>query len=369
MGCTPNSRWQILKANHDDVGHFGFDKTLERIRSNYWFPKMRRFVKKYVSACLECAHHKLPSGQHRGHLHPIDKVQVPFHTVHIDHLGPFNKSKKKNCYILVIIDAFTKFVSLSAVKSTKSSESIKVIKQHISYFGTPTRLISDQGSGFTSKKFKKFIESAGIKHILNAVATPRANGQVERCNRTILASLGAMTHGKDPRTWDQYLADVQLGINTTVHDVTKKSPTGLLFGRRVINPSQGKMNDVITESGDGLIDKPLDDIRAEAETRIERQNIISKTRYDGKRKPGKQYKPGDLVRIVRAIASNSSGQSKKLEPKLQGPYRIIKVLPNDRYLVEDTPLSRKGRRYEAIIAVDKIYPWMNFGSPSNSDTE
>lgn len=51
-------RWQILKMNHDGVGHCGYDKTLQRIRQNYWFAKMRKFVKKYVSSCLEYLHHK-----------------------------------------------------------------------------------------------------------------------------------------------------------------------------------------------------------------------------------------------------------------------------------------------------------------------
>lgn len=81
--------------NHDDVGHCGFGKTLQRIRKNYWFAKMRKFVKKYVSSCLECSHHKAPGGKREGELHPIDKPSVPFHTVHGDHLGPFIKSKKK----------------------------------------------------------------------------------------------------------------------------------------------------------------------------------------------------------------------------------------------------------------------------------
>lgn len=176
-----------------------------------------------------------------------------------------------------------------------------------------------------------------------------------------------MTHGKDPRTWDQYVADVQLGINSTVHDVTKNSPTELLFGLKVINPSQGKMSDIVSDAGHRLVDKPLDDIRSEAESLIQHQNVLSKNRNDTKRKVGKQFNVGDLVKIIRTIPS--TGQSRKLEPKLQGPYRILKVLPNDRYLVEDTPLSRKGRRYEAIIAIDKLYPWLNFGNPGSSDSE
>lgn len=362
------SRWQVVKANHDDVGHFGFDKTLDRIRALYWFPKMRSFVRKYVSACLECAHHKIPAGKPHGLLHPIEKIAIPFHTIHADHLGPFNKSKKKNSYILVIIDAFTKFITLAAVKSTKSSETIKVIKNLIGNFGTPTRLITDRGSCFTSKKFKTFTQSLGIKHILNAVSTPRANGQVERSNRTILASLGAMTHGKDPRTWDQYLPDIQLGINTTIHAITKKTPSELLFGRRVTNPSQGILNEIVSDVGNGLTEGTIEDVRAEASCLMQEQSRTSKKRYDSRKKEAKRYQVGDLVRIVRAIASGS-GQSKKLEPKLQGPYKVIKVLPNDRYVVEDTPISRKGRRYEAIIAADKMYPWLSFKSMSDSDKD
>lgn len=62
---------------------------------------------------------------------------------------------------------------------------------------------------------------------------------------------------------------------------------------------------------------------------------------------------------MRAIPGGS-GQSKKLESKFQGPYRIKKVLKNDRFIIEDTPLTRKGKRYEGIVAIDKIFPWLSF---------
>lgn len=136
-------RWQVLRTNHDNVGHFGFEKTLQRIRDLFWFPKMRKFTRKYVSACLECAHHKVPSGAKEGLLHPIPKIYIPLHTLHADHLGPFPRSKRGNVYILVIVDAFTKYVSLSAVRTTKTKASIKVFKNFFSIFGTPTRLITD----------------------------------------------------------------------------------------------------------------------------------------------------------------------------------------------------------------------------------
>lgn len=234
-GC----RWQILQKNHDEIGHFGFEKTLERIKNHYWFPRMRKFTKKYVTACLECAHNKIPSGKKQGYLHPIPKISKPFHTVHIDHVGPFVTSKRKNSYILVIIDAYSKFIVLKAVKNTKSNTSIAVLRDYFGTFGVPTRLISDRGTSFTSIKFKGLMSEVGTKHILNAVASPRANGQVERYNRTILDSLAAQNHGKDERLWDDRLLQVQWGLNNTINKGTGKSPAEILFGLKLTSTNEG----------------------------------------------------------------------------------------------------------------------------------
>lgn len=58
-----------------------------------------------------------------------------------------------------------------------------------------------------------------------------------RYNRTILAALGAMNHDKPNGKWDEYLPDIQLGINTTLNSTTKNTPTKLLLGYNVTNPT------------------------------------------------------------------------------------------------------------------------------------
>ena len=51
-------------------------------------------------------------------LNPTPKGETPFSTYHVDHLGPIDKKITTKQHILVIIDAFTKFVKLYLVKST-----------------------------------------------------------------------------------------------------------------------------------------------------------------------------------------------------------------------------------------------------------
>jgi transposase InsO family protein len=182
--------------SHDDSGHFGFDKSYDLVSSQYWFKGMRLFVRKYVDNCLNC--------------HPLDKTPVPFHTVHIDHLGPFVKTKTINTQLFLIKDAFTKFILLYPVKSTKSKLAIKCLQDMIKVFGVPRRIVCDRGRSFTSEEFQEFCGSIQTKIHFNAVATPRGNGQVERYNRTVLDSLATMGADLDDNCWDENIHNVQL---------------------------------------------------------------------------------------------------------------------------------------------------------------
>lgn len=360
-------RWQLLKKCHDELGHFGVDKTLDKLKSMYWFPKMNKFVKKYVQSCLECCYHKVPSGKRQGMLHPIPKIDKPFHTIHMDHLGPFVKSKSKNTYLLVLVEAYTKYITLYAVKNTKTKSTIKILDQYFGLFGIPSRLISDRGSSFTSKAFKQFMNRLGIRHVMNSVATPRANGQVERYNRTILASLAVKNHNCNEKEWDTHLQEIQLGLNTTINKATGKSPCEVLFGTRLRSKSDGIVASLL-DHGESSTDN-VQEIRDGVNLKISEEQSRQKQMFDKNRRVARKYEVGDLVRIEREIGSNN-GQSRKLLPKLQGPYRIIKVLDRDRYVVQDTPMTRKqNRKYEAVISVDKIHPWLTFTRGNSSESE
>lgn len=83
-------------------------------------------IKKYVNPRIPCASAKELA--EKGYLRPTPKEPVPFYTVDIDHLGSFIKSKTGNTYILGIIDGFTKFITLRAVKNTNSKTNVATLR-------------------------------------------------------------------------------------------------------------------------------------------------------------------------------------------------------------------------------------------------
>lgn len=326
---------------------------------NYWFPKMRQFVLKYVKSCINCQYYKNATGRKQGMLHPIEKTPVPFHTLHVDHLGPFVTSNKKNKYLLVIIDGFTKFVFLEPVKDTKSKHVIKAITDIMYLFGVPIRIISDRGTAFTSHTFKLFCTNYGIRHVLNAVATPRANGQCERVNRTILGTLAATAAGSSEHKWDLHVKNIQSAINLTVNKTTGVSPLEVLAGYKGRAMAESKILGMVQQNFDKL---DLQTLRNKVAERITKEQKKDKERFDRKRAEAKVYVEGEVV-MVQKTDSPATGSSKKLLAKYKGPFKVTKVLPNDRYEVVD--LREGMKNYRTIVAVDKMKPWIVLKGENN----
>nr|CAI5855337.1 unnamed protein product [Callosobruchus analis] len=68
-----SARFNILRKYHDDIGHTGLRKCDTLIKSKFWFQGMKRFIKKYVKNCLDCAYKRNQYGKREGFLYLIDK--------------------------------------------------------------------------------------------------------------------------------------------------------------------------------------------------------------------------------------------------------------------------------------------------------
>jgi len=58
----------------------------------------------------------------------------PFEVIHLDHFEPLPVDSHGNEYILVIIDAFSRWVELLPTKSTTALETATIILNHVERF-------------------------------------------------------------------------------------------------------------------------------------------------------------------------------------------------------------------------------------------
>lgn len=65
---------------------------------------MKSYVDQNIHMCFKCLITKVPGGKKPGLLHSIPPGKRPFQVVHVDHVGLFLRSSKKNLLILVLVD-------------------------------------------------------------------------------------------------------------------------------------------------------------------------------------------------------------------------------------------------------------------------
>lgn len=167
--------------------HLGWEKTLDKAYDFYWFANMSKYIRKFVENCITCKMSKTSSGKIQASLHPIPKVNIPWHTVHIDITGKLSgkSDQKEYTSIIVQVDAFTKCVYLTHTIKIDAKNCIKPVPSALSLFGVPNRIIADQGRYFASTRLSEFSDQQKINLHLIATGASRANGHVERTMRIL----------------------------------------------------------------------------------------------------------------------------------------------------------------------------------------
>jgi transposase InsO family protein len=108
-------------------------------------------------------------------------------------------------------------------------------------FGVPNRVITDNGTQFTSQYFQEYCEDIGIQLYFTSVAHPRSNGQVERANAEILKGLKIRTYcdlEKHGARWIDELPSVLWGNRTTPSRATRETPFFLVYGAEACLPPE-----------------------------------------------------------------------------------------------------------------------------------
>ena len=80
---------------------------------------------------------------------------APMERVHLDFLGPLQKTQQGNEYVLMMVDQFTNWVECIPLPlQTAEVTAHAAVMEFFSRFGCPFQINADQGRNFESNLFK-----------------------------------------------------------------------------------------------------------------------------------------------------------------------------------------------------------------------
>jgi transposase InsO family protein len=143
--------------------------------------------------------------------------------------------------LFIAIDKFTKWPEVEPVRKVNTQASVKFLKGLVCHFGVPTKVITDNGTQFTSHAFMQYIQSLGSKVSFASVAHPRSNGQAERMNVEVLRGLKTWTFNKllkCGRRWIDELPVVLWSLRMTPNRATGQTRFSLVYGAEAVIPTE-----------------------------------------------------------------------------------------------------------------------------------
>ena len=130
--------------------------------------------------------------------------------------------------LLVIVDAFSKWIEVFPMSTVTSSATISKLKMLFAQFGLPDTIVSDNGPSLVSQEFESYLTQYGIlRHITSAPCHPASNGLAERAVQLVKNGLKKDADG----TLSERLGRILLNYRVIPHGTTGVSPSELMFGR------------------------------------------------------------------------------------------------------------------------------------------
>lgn len=343
---------RILEEAHDSAtgGHFGVNKTLDRIRKRFYWASCKQDVEDWCRSCGICVSKRGPSEKGKSALQ-VYNVGTPFERVQMDILGPLPRTNSGNKYLLVVVDCFTKWVEAFPLKNIRTKTVAEVfVEQVISRHGVPLEVHTDQGRNFESKLFKELMELLGIKKTRTTALHPQSDGQVERQHQTITNYLAKFI-SENQKDWDRWIPMFLLSYRSSKHETTGVTPAEVYFARNLRLPIDllrgnppGEWEENTEKGYINELKRRLDRIHRHVRERMEVRSSRTKVWYDRKARLI-QFQEGQKVWLYNP--RRERGKAPKLQSHWEGPYTVLKKLSDVVFCI------RKAHRRK-IVHADRL---------------
>lgn len=319
---------QILKSYHDEPlsGHRGILETNRNIRDNFFWKGMTNDIKNYIDSCDTCQRNKIQRKNFQAPMIITSQSTEPFERVSMDLVSYSDISDNNNKYVLTLQDDLTRFVQAYPIPDKEALTVAKQLIYFCQHYGVPKRFHSDQGTEFMNNVLKQLTKFLGSNHTFNTAYHPQTNGALERFHATLRDHI-RMYHSRRLKNWDEIIPFAIMCHNTSVNSSTNYTPQELLFGYKP-RPFYNIKTIPDYTACDYLKDlnERLRIARDSALKNLQAMKEKAKNRYDSQIKNFTQYQVGSKV-MLRIPNPNN------LDPKWEGPYKVIRVGFNHNYVI------------------------------------
>ena len=141
----------------------------------------------------------------------------------MDFCGPFPTGE----YLLVVIDAYSRFPEVDIISSTSAKVTVPKLERIFATHGVPHILKSDNGPPFPGREVYAFMKELGTKHKPSIPLSPQGNGEVESFMKPLEKAI--CTAVAENKNWKRVIFKFLLNYRATPHSTTGKSPAELSF--------------------------------------------------------------------------------------------------------------------------------------------
>ena len=320
-------REELISKHHDDplAGHFGADKTMDLIQRKFYWPACAEQVRSYVKTCDICQRTKVHRHKPFGELKSLPVSDTPWKEITMDFITGLPSSKRRGAVydsILVVVDRCTKMARYIPVTTKIDAATLAEVfyEEILLRFGTPTGIVSDRGSVFTSAFWSSVCYHARIKRRLSTAFHPQTDGLTERQNQVLETYLRTFADAEQAE-WANMLPMAEFAYNNATHSSTGASPYYLMYGYHpeihyvVEDDPTGEK---VPSAKDRV--KHLHDVREALVKRLEHAAAEQAKYYNQKHTP-KEFNVGDLV-MLNTKNLKQRRPSKKMSHKYVGPFRV-----------------------------------------------